>query len=93
MCIRDRSHLIELTHLRGLSNLMYDLYDEPELLGDVLHHMGETKARLLKKLEAQHRLFENRKNIYTGSGGLGYSNAPQKKDEDIVCLLYTSRCV
>lgn len=79
-----QSHLIELTHLRGLSNLMYDLYDEPELLGDVLHHMGETKARLLKKLEAEHRLFENRKNIYTGSGGLGYSNAPQKKDGDIL---------
>ena len=78
-----QSHLIELTHLRGLSELMYDLYDEPELLMDVLRHMGETKARLLKKLESEHRLFENRKNIYTGSGGLGYSNAPQKKDEDI----------
>lgn len=79
-----QSHLIELTHLRGLSNLMYDLYDEPELLGDVLHHMGETKAGLLRKLESERRLFENRKNIYTGSGGLGYSNAPQKKDEDIL---------
>lgn len=78
-----QAHLIELVHLRGLDNLMYDLYDIPELLMDVLHHMAESKKRLLLKLEKERRLFENRVNIYTGSGSLGYTNAPRKADEDV----------
>lgn len=73
-----QSHLIELVHLRGLENLMYDLYDEPELLMDILRHIGESKARLLKRLEDRHLLFDNRLNIYTGSGGLGYTNDVRK---------------
>ncbi|MDL2295135.1 hypothetical protein LJC60_11075 [Ruminococcaceae bacterium OttesenSCG-928-D13] len=68
-----QSHLIELVHLRGLEDLLYDLYDEPERLMAVLRHMGESKARLLRRLEAEQRLFDNRINIYTGSGGLGYT--------------------
>lgn len=79
-----QSHLIELVHLRGLENLLYDVYDEPELLQDVLRHMGESKARLLKKLEVQKLLFDNRINIYTGSGSLGYTNDPWKKPEDVL---------
>jgi len=79
-----QSHLIELVHLRGLENLLYDVYDEPELLQAVLGHMGESKARLLKKLEAQKLLFDNRINIYTGSGSLGYTNNAWKKPEDVL---------
>lgn len=78
-----QSHLIELVHLRGLTELMYDVYDEPERLGDVLHHMGESKARLLKRLEQQQLLFDNRINIYTGSGGLGYTNKPLKTPKEV----------
>ena len=78
-----QSHLIELVHLRGLSELMYDVYDEPEQLSGVLRHMAESKARLLKRLEEKHMLFENRINIYTGSGGLGYTNDPLKPDAEI----------
>lgn len=79
-----QSHLIELVHLRGLEALMYDLYDNEELLLRALRHMGESKARLLDKLEREHLLFDNRINIYTGSGSLGYTNAPRKKDEDVL---------
>lgn len=78
-----QSHLIELVHLRGLQELMYDLYDEPELLQRVLHHMGTSKAELLKKLEREQRLFDNRINIYTGSGGLGYTNDALKAPGDV----------
>lgn len=78
-----QSHLIEMVHLRGLENLMYDLYDDPELLQSVFRHMGESKARLLKKLEDKKLLFDNRINIYTGSGSLGYTNDPWKKPEDV----------
>jgi len=79
-----QSHLIELVHLRGLENLLYDLYDIPDLLMDVIGHMARSKARLLTRLEREHRLFENRVNIYTGSGGLGYTTAPRKQDGDIL---------
>lgn len=79
-----QSLLIELVHLRGLEELMYDLYDEPERLEHVMRHMGESKARLLKRLEADKMLFDNRTNIYTGSGSLGYTNDRRKKAEDVV---------
>lgn len=78
-----QSLLIELVHLRGLQELMYDLYDDPQLLGRVLHHMAVSKAELLKKLEREQRLFDNRINLYTGSGGLGYTNAGLKKPEEV----------
>ncbi len=78
-----QSHLIEMVHLRGLENLMFDLYDDPDLLQSVFHHMGESKARLLKRLEEKKLLFDNRINIYTGSGSLGYTNDPWKKPEDV----------
>lgn len=79
-----QSHLIELVHLRGLENLLFDVYDDPELLQSVLRHMGESKARPLKRLEEKRLLFDNRTNIYTGSGSLGYTNAPRKKPEDVM---------
>ncbi len=79
-----QSLLIELVHLRGLENLMYDLYDIPDLLQETLHHMAVSKAALLKKLEREHRLYDNRSNVYTGSGSLGYTNAPRKADEDVL---------
>lgn len=79
-----QSHLIELVHLRGLEELMYDLYDGPERLEQVLTHMGESKARLLRRLEEKKLLFDNRINIYTGSGSLGYTNEPLKKPQDVM---------
>lgn len=79
-----QSHLIELVHLRGLENLMFDLYDMPDLLHEAIRHMAQSKARLLKKLEGERRLFENRRNVYTGSGALGYTNAPLKADADVM---------
>lgn len=78
-----QSHLIEMVHLRGLEDLMFDLYDEPQILNAVFKHMGESKARLLKRLEEKQLLFDNRINIYTGSGSLGYTNEPWKKPQDV----------
>ncbi len=68
-----QSLFIELVHLRGLTELMLDLYDSPERLHKILDHMSQSKVRLLEKLERNHMLFDNRTNIYTGSGGLGYT--------------------
>lgn len=75
--------MIDLVHLRGLENLLLDLYDAPELLDASLQHMASSKERLLLKLERERKLFDNRINIYTGSGSLGYTTLPRKKDEDV----------
>ncbi len=79
-----QSLLIELVHLRGLQELLFDLYDEPERLHQVLNHMAESKADLLDRLEREHRLFDNRTNVYTGSGGLGYLNVERKPPQEVL---------
>ncbi|MEI6386419.1 MAG: hypothetical protein WCQ50_07280 [Spirochaetota bacterium] len=73
-CALVQSLLIDLVHLRGMSELMLDLYDNPEMLHRVMDHMSASKVRLLDRLEAKGLLFDNHTNIYTGSGGLGYTN-------------------
>ncbi len=73
-CALVQSLLIDLVHLRGMSELMLDLYDNPEMLHRVMDHMSASKVRLLDRLEARGLLFDNHTNIYTGSGGLGYTN-------------------
>jgi len=73
-CALVQSLLIDLVHLRGLGELMLDLYDNPQMLHAILDHMSASKARLLDRLEAKGLLFDNHTNIYTGSGGLGYTN-------------------
>ncbi len=69
-----QSLLIDLVHLRGLTDLMLDLYDNQDMLHRVMDHMSASKARLLDSLESRGLLFDNHTNIYTGSGGLGYTN-------------------
>jgi len=69
-----QSLIIDLVHLRGLTELMLDLYDNPDLLHRIMDHMSASKARLLDRLEERGLLFDNHTNIYTGSGGLGYTN-------------------
>lgn len=78
-----QSLLIELVHMRGLEELLYDLCDNEDLLMRVLEHMSRSKARLLDRLEQNHMLFDNRTNIYTGSGGLGYTHAPAKNGREV----------
>ena len=69
-----QSLLIELVHLHGLEELLIDLYDKPEQVKAIVRHMAVSKKALLERLEAGNLLFDNNTNIYTGSGGLGYSN-------------------
>ncbi len=75
-----QSLLIDLVHLRGLTELMLDLCDNPDMLHRIMDHMSASKARLLDRLEKQGLLFDNHTNIYTGSGGLGYTNRHLDKD-------------
>lgn len=81
-CALVQSLFIDLVHLRGLSELMLDFYDRPEWLHAILDHMSASKARLLDKLERERLLYDNRSNLYTGSGGLGYTQSPPVADRD-----------
>lgn len=68
------SLLIELVHLRSMTSLMMDLYDAPERMHRLMRHMSEQKTTLLLRLERNGLLVLNNDNVYTGSGGTGYSN-------------------
>ncbi|HHW47183.1 MAG TPA: hypothetical protein GXX14_00995 [Clostridiaceae bacterium] len=74
------SLLIELVHLRGLTQMLFDLYDKPEFFHRVMEHMSSSKLELLQRLERENRLFLNNKASYTGSGGLAYTNRLPQKD-------------
>lgn len=78
-----QSLLIELVHMRGMEELLYDLYDNDLIIMNVLEHMAKSKALLLDRLERNKMLFDNRINIYTGSGSLGYMNAQLKENESV----------
>lgn len=68
------SLLIELVHLRDMTSLMFDLYDEPERFHQIMNHMSQGKRDLLLRLEKDNLLVLNNDNIYTGSGGTAYSS-------------------
>ena len=68
------SLLIELVHIRDMTSIMLDLYDQPDMFHRIMRHMSDGKVSLLFKLEREHRLVLNNDNVYTGSGGTGYSS-------------------
>lgn len=71
-----QSLLIELVHLSGLEELFYSLYECPDKIKQIISHMANSKNELLDSLQKRKLLFDNNTNIYTGSGGLGYTNTP-----------------
>ncbi len=76
--------LEELVHLRGLEQLMLDLYDNDKLLHKVLEHMSVSKLELARKLSREGILHFNNKDHYTGSGGLGYTTRLPHDGHDAV---------
>jgi len=76
------SLLIELVHLRGLTSMLFDLYDQPGFFHRVMDHMASSKLELLQRLEKENRLLLNNKASYTGSGGLAYTSRLPQKDYD-----------
>lgn len=54
--------------------------DNTEMLAKVMEHMSDSKTRLLERVQNKKLLYNNHSNVYTGSGGLGYTN--HKLDEN-----------
>jgi len=77
--VRRRGHLgwpaplsWSLIKLRGLEQVMVDIYDDPGLLRDLMAFLGAEDLRKLQWLEAKGLLsLNNGPGDYVGSGGLG----------------------
>ena len=61
----------KLIHLRGLEQMLYDLYDDPDMMHFLMQFLMEQQLRELDFLEKNNALFTNTgPNVFCGSGGL-----------------------
>lgn len=69
-------HLMQqYTALRGLEQMMLDMYEQPDLLHDAMAFFEEGHQSILRQYEAQNLLSLNNDNTYHSSGGVGYTDA------------------
>ena len=59
--------------LRGMEQLMLDMYDEPENLHRLMAFLRDGTLAKLNFLESNHLLFPNTAGTYVGSGGFGFT--------------------
>ncbi len=71
-----------LADLRGLSQLMYDMIDEPELVHDLMAILRDGTLSVLDSLEARGLLTANTAGVYVGSGGFGWTDELPQADFD-----------
>lgn len=60
-------------YLRGLEQMMYDMYDEPENVHALMRFLSDGTMRMLDFLEENRLLFPNNGDTYVGSGGFGWT--------------------
>ena len=78
------THLISeiAVYLRGLEQMMYDMYDHPEELHHLMRFLRDGILAKLDYLEKNNLLCLNNTGNYVGSGGMGYSHQLPQKDFD-----------
>ena len=64
---------MRVAFLRGLTQMMYDLVDNPDLIHRLMTMMRDGTLALLDRLEEEDLLSLNNDGSYVGSGGLGWS--------------------
>lgn len=72
----------ELTFLRGMDKLMFDFYDEPENLHQVMDILFKGTMERLDFLEANNLLCLNNDSSFVGSGGIGFIDTLPQEDFD-----------
>ena len=70
----------DLVFLRGMENMLTDMYDEPENLNKLLRLLTDSNLKKLEFLEKNNLLSLNSGNIYVGSGGFGFTKQLPQKD-------------
>ena len=74
---------MDLIYLRGLEQVMLDIYDDPRLLHDLMAFLRDSRMRELDTFEREGLLhLNNGPEDYVGSGGLGYTDQLPQKDFD-----------
>lgn len=69
-----------LAGLRGLSQLMYDMVDDPEFVHDLMAFLRDGTLAVLDSLEARSLLSLNTGGSYVGSGGFGWTDELPQPD-------------
>lgn len=59
---------------RGLDNLLYDLYDEPEMIHEVMRFFTDGVKGMLRQYEQQDLLSLNNNQVFHYTGGVGCSD-------------------
>ena len=76
-------HLMGLyCQLRGLEQVMWDMYDNPRWLHEAMAFLEEGNRRLVQQYVALNLLSLNNDGTYHSSGGVGYSTELPKPDYD-----------
>ena len=71
-----------LVFLRGLEQIMFDMYDYPNELHRMMAFLRDGHMAELDFLEMNGLLYLNNDNTYVGSGGFGFSTELPQKDFD-----------
>jgi hypothetical protein len=76
-------HLMNLyTGLRGLEQVMWDMYETPNMLHDAMALLEEGHHGLIKQYEQLNLLSLNNDSTYHSSGGVGYTDELPQPDYD-----------
>lgn len=65
---------MQAVFLRGLENLMFDFFDEPEGLHELMKRLSDGTLQKLDYLEKHNLLSLNNDGTYVGSGGYGFTD-------------------
>ena len=68
--------------IRGLDNLLLDMYDAPEMIHEVMRIYEESYYDFFRQMEEQNLLSLNNDGTYNSTGGVGYSDEIQKEGFD-----------
>ncbi len=72
----------ELANWRGLSQIMYDMIDDPDLIHHLMGVLRDGSLAVLDSLEARNLLSLNNGGNYVGSGGFGWTDELPQPDCD-----------
>jgi len=72
----------EATGLRGIEQLMIDMYDRPEWVHELMNSIAESFVSITDQLETSANLSLNNSGHYTDSGGVSYTSELPAPDYD-----------
>ena len=76
-------HLMSLyCQLRGLEQVMWDMYDRPMMLHQAMAFLEEGNRQMVRQYEQMNLLSLNNDDTYHSSGGVGYSRELPQPDHN-----------